>query len=79
MNESIDHPKHYTQGKIEVVDFIEDQKLGYHLGNAVKYISRCDLKGKPVEDLRKAIWYLNREIERREGTLVTATERNYRP
>lgn len=61
----ISHPSHYTQGKIEVIDFIEDQKLNYHLGNCVKYICRCFMKhkDKPSEDLKKARWYLNREIK----------------
>ena len=64
--DSVNHPSHYTDGKIEVIDFIEDKKLGYHLGNAVKYISRAGKKDptKKVEDLRKAAWYINREIER---------------
>lgn len=70
MNDVVNHPAHYTDGKIEVIDFIEDKKLGFHLGNAVKYISRAGKKdpNKKVEDLEKAAWYLNREIERlREG------------
>jgi hypothetical protein len=61
----VSHPAHYTSGKIEVIDFIEDKKLGYHLGNACKYICRCQLKngGKDkVQDLRKAIWYIERQI-----------------
>ena len=64
--DTVNHPSHYTDGKIEVIDFIEDKKLGYHLGNAVKYISRAGKKDptKKVEDLRKAAWYINREIER---------------
>ncbi len=60
----IDHPQHYNTGKIEVIDFIEDQKLGFSLGNAVKYISRAGKKdqSKKIEDLKKAIWYIEREI-----------------
>ena len=60
----ISHPSHYTQGKIEVIDFIEDQKLNYHLGNCLKYICRCFMKhpDKPSEDLKKCRWYLDREI-----------------
>ena len=55
----------------DVTDFIEDQHLGFHLGNAVKYISRAGRKDKArtVEDLRKAAWYLNRQIERLEMSL----------
>ena len=66
INDPVSHPSHYTDGKIEVIDFIEDKKLGFHLGNTVKYISRAGKKdpNKYIEDLRKAIWYINREIER---------------
>ena len=69
--DNVNHPDHYNHGKIEVVDFIEDQHLGFHLGNAVKYISRAGRKNpdKTVEDLRKAAWYLNRQIERLEMSL----------
>lgn len=64
-NDSVNHPAHYTDGKIEVIDFIEDKGFGYRLGNAVKYISRAGKKdpAKTVEDLKKAAWYLNREIQ----------------
>ena len=64
--DNVNHPDHYNHGKIEVIDFIEDQHLGFHLGNAVKYISRAGRKdpARTVEDLRKAAWYLNRQIER---------------
>lgn len=58
----VNHPIHYTTGKIEVLDFIEDQKLPYHLGNVVKYICRAPHKGTEMQDLRKAQWYLNRYI-----------------
>lgn len=59
----VNHPSHYTKGKIEVIDFIEDQKLDYHEGNAVKYIARAKHKGNELQDLKKAVWYLNRRIE----------------
>lgn len=64
--ESVNHPKHYNTGKIEVIDFIEDQGLGFNDGNTVKYISRAGKKdpSKHLEDLEKALWYLQREIER---------------
>lgn len=66
MNDNVNHPSHYTDGNIEVIDFIEDKKLNYHLGNAVKYISRAGKKDpeKYTEDLQKAVWYLEREIDR---------------
>lgn len=64
---AVDHPSYY-QGKIEVIDFIEDKKLGFNLGNCVKYISRAGKKNpdKRIEDLKKARWYLDREISRSE-------------
>lgn len=66
MSDNVNHPAHYTDGKIEVIDFIEDKKLGFHLGNAVKYICRAGKKDpeKTIEDLQKAEWYLHREIQR---------------
>lgn len=65
MNDNVNHPSHYTDGKIEVIEFIEDKKLNYHRGNAIKYICRAGKKNpdKEIEDLQKAIWYINREIE----------------
>ena len=62
--EKVDHPSHYNAGRIEVIDFIEDQNFNFNLGNAVKYISRAGKKdpAKFREDLEKAIWYLNREL-----------------
>lgn len=64
--DDINHPSHYTQGAIEVIDYIEDKKLGYRLGNVVKYVSRSGHKDDAIKDLKKARWYLNREIEKRE-------------
>lgn len=58
----VNHPAHYTAGGIETIDFIEAKRLGYNLGNVVKYITRSGLKGNQLEDLRKAQWYLSREI-----------------
>lgn len=58
----VNHPSHYNQGKIEVIDAIEDWRLGFNLGNAVKYIARAKVKGQEVNDIRKAIWYLQRHL-----------------
>ena len=65
-NDVVNHPSHYNTGKIEVIDFIDDQGLGFCLGNAVKYIARAGKKNKSktVEDLKKAIWYLDHEVAR---------------
>lgn len=64
MNDAVNHTAYYTDGKIEVIDFIEDKKLGYHLGNAVKYICRAGKKNPETtnEDLEKAVWYIKRHI-----------------
>lgn len=62
MASNVDHPAHYNTGRIEVIDAIEDWKLNFNCGNAVKYVARADHKGRRVEDLRKAIWYLSREL-----------------
>ena len=59
----INRPSHYNHGKIEAFDVIEDWKLGFNLGNVLKYICRADHKGKRLEDLQKAKAYLTREIE----------------
>lgn len=63
----INHPPHYTKGKIEVIDFIADQEMGYLDGNIIKYVARYRHKGTPLEDLKKARWYLERLIEKLEG------------
>ena len=70
-----EHPPHYTRGSIEVWDFIRDQGLNYHLGNAIKYICRAGHKDKTSfnSDLRKAIHYLQNELEN-----VTLKQSGYR-
>ena len=75
MSDMINHPQHYTLGKIEVIDFIEDKGLNFNLGNVVKYVARAGHKkssgksmdAKALEDLKKAQWYLYREISSREA------------
>jgi hypothetical protein len=64
-DDPVQHPAHYTTGKIECIDYIEDKELGFHLGNAVKYITRAGKKdlAKTIEDLEKAVWYIQRKIE----------------
>jgi len=68
-NEEVNSPTHYTHGGIETIDYIEGKGLNYHLGNVVKYVSRCGHKSgtDPMKDLKKARWYLDREIARRGG------------
>lgn len=59
----VNSPKHYTSGKYEVIDVIEDWDLNFRLANTIKYIARHKHKGKPLEDLKKALWYLQREVD----------------
>jgi hypothetical protein len=63
-SDNVNHPPHYTVGGIETIDFIEAKKLNYNLGNVIKYITRADHKGSRNEDLKKAFWYLNREVSK---------------
>lgn len=67
IRKSVDKPAHYAHGQIEPITAIEDWKLGFCLGNVVKYVARAGHKGSPLEDLKKAQWYLNREIARLES------------
>ena len=62
--DNVNNPKHYNVGDIEVIDFIDSWSLNFNLGNAIKYIARCDYKGNKMEDLEKAIFYIKREINR---------------
>ena len=68
-NDTVNHSLHYASNKIEVIDFIEDKGLGFHLGNAIKYISRVEEKDldKIIENLEKAVWHVNRQIARLEA------------
>lgn len=65
MDEQVDHPAHYggADDPYEAIKVIEAWKLGFNLGNAVKYISRAGKKDHTLTDLKKAAWYLQREIE----------------
>lgn len=60
--DAVDHPPHYSAGGIEAIDVIEAFGLNFRLGNAIKYILRAGRKAATVEDLKKARWYLDREI-----------------
>jgi hypothetical protein len=66
VQDNVDHPKHYTQGSIEVIDAIEAWQLNFRLANVVKYVARADHKNNKLEDLKKARWYLDREISKLE-------------
>lgn len=69
VNDPVSHPAHYTAHPSGVECIQVTEHMGFCLGNAVKYIWRADLKDDAVEDLKKAAWYIEREIARRtEGT-----------
>ena len=75
--DNVNHPSHYTSGKIEVIDFIEDKELNFNLGNVIKYVARAgrkksqgkSLENKALEDLKKARFYIDREITTREARM----------
>ena len=62
--EMVDHPKHYNRGKYEAIEVIEDWQMNFNLGNALKYLSRAGHKDDIIQDLKKAKWYIDREIQR---------------
>ena len=72
LTDNVNKPPHYTAGGIDTIDFIDAKKLNFNLGNVVKYVSRCGKKtskgmnitAKTIQDLQKAKWYLDREIQR---------------
>lgn len=71
--DSVNHPKHYGNGAddpYEAIKVIEAWLLNFNLGNAVKYIARADRKANRLEDLKKAAWYLQREIENSERSTL---------
>jgi len=70
--DQVNHPQHYggSENAYEAIKVIEAWQLGFCLGNVVKYISRAGKKGNKLEDLKKAQWYLNHEIERLESCSV---------
>lgn len=65
--DAVDHPDHYNAhpSGIECIEIV--RHMGFNLGSALKYIWRADLKGDGDKDLKKAIWYIQDELKRREG------------
>lgn len=61
----VNHPSHYTSHPSGVECITITEHMGFNLGNAVKYISRADLKADAIEDLKKARWYIDRELKKR--------------
>ena len=69
MEEQVNHPSHYNRG-IEPIDIIECWRLNFSLGNVIKYVLRSPYKGREIEDLEKARWYIDREIKRLKDEMV---------
>jgi hypothetical protein len=67
-HDPVNHPRHYTAHPSGVECIQITEHMGFNLGNSVKYIWRADLKADAIEDLKKARWYLDREIAKREGS-----------
>ena len=83
-NDPVDHPEHYTShpSGIEAIEIL--QHFSFPIGSAIKYLWRADLKGAPVQDLKKARWFLDHEIRRREGLVasqlpIPRQQQSYRP
>lgn len=68
MTDAVEHPSHYTAHPSGVECIEVTEHMGFNLGNAMKYLWRADEKGNALEDLRKAEWYVRREIKLRERT-----------
>ena len=64
--EMVNHPSHYNQG-IETIEYIESWSMNFNTGNVIKYVTRAGYKNNQLEDLKKAMWYLQREIDRIEN------------
>lgn len=81
IHDPVNHPAHYTDGKYETINYIEQEGFGFHLGNAVKYISRAGKKDpeKKIEDLKKAVWYINRAMESNDKYEVRTRRPNSSP
>lgn len=75
VNDPVNHPAHYTEhpSGIECIEVTEH--MNFNIGNAIKYLWRCDLKHDAIEDLKKVVWYVQREISRREKALATKKAR----
>lgn len=76
--EWVNHPTHYqSKNGMEVIDVIDNFELNFNLGNAVKYILRCGKKDNDIQELNKAIWYINHEIELRTKNANINTNSSY--
>jgi hypothetical protein len=72
MHDQVNNPRHYTSHPSGIDCIQITEHMGFNLGNAIKYVWRSDLKNDAIEDLNKAIWYIQREIERRKKQELNA-------
>ena len=79
MTDNVNNPQHYTEHPSGIQCIEVTEHMGFNLGNAIKYIWRCDLKKDAIEDLEKAVWYLNRELLRRKLYSTVGKEDKYAP
>lgn len=77
--DNVNHPPHYTTHKSRIECIQITEHMNFCLGNAIKYLWRADSKGKMLEDLKKASWYVNREIQRLEKQKIESSEENHNP
>lgn len=63
-HDPVEHPKHYTSHPVGIECIQVTEHMNFNVGNAVKYLWRCDMKGALLDDLKKARWYIDREIQR---------------
>lgn len=69
----VNHPKHYTSHPSGIECIQITRHMGFNLGNAMKYVWRADLKNDSIEDMKKAIWYIEDEIKKRENNGATTS------
>jgi hypothetical protein len=73
-HDPVNHPPHYKMGGIEAIDVIEAYDLNFRLSNVIKYVLRHAYKGRPIEDLEKALFYLQRDIQKKKEALTKADQ-----
>ena len=72
-HDPVNHPSHYKKGGIEAIEVIEAYDLNFRLSNVIKYVLRHNHKGRPIEDLEKALFYLQRDIQKKKEALTRNT------
>lgn len=73
-HDPVNHPKHYTSHPSGIECIQVTEHMGFNLGNAIKYVWRADLKADAIQDLEKAVWYIQREIAKRKAAQSDADD-----